>query len=146
MYLLDTYVVSELRRPRPSIEVTQWVQSQPREKQFLSVLSIAEIMKGLTRHRDPVQRFALQHWLDNVVRPWLKDRIIPVSEAVAEIAGRVLGEREFSGAPMALADALIAATALTYDLTLVTRNIRDFTDIGLRLLNPWEYPNSLLQQ
>ena len=137
MFLLDTNVVSELNRPRPALEVTTWIQSVSQRDLFLSVISIAEIVRGITRHPDPIRKQALQHWLDSFVRPWLHQRILPLSEAVAEITGQLSGQQESSGKPISLADAAIAATAIQYGYTLVTRNVKYFSGLPLDILNPW---------
>jgi predicted nucleic acid-binding protein len=85
-----------------------------------------------------VQQKRLQTWFDTQIREWFELEILPVTGPIADLTGRLIGRRDLAGRPLALGDALIAATALEYDLTLVTRNTRDFIDIGLRLINPWE--------
>ncbi|MES2392012.1 MAG: type II toxin-antitoxin system VapC family toxin [Acidobacteriota bacterium] len=138
MFLLDTNIVSELNKPRPAPEVTGWIRSAQQHDLFFSVVSIAEIVKGITSHPDPVRQSALQIWLDQFVRPWLYGRILPIPEEIAEIAGRFEGLRAAAGRPMAFADALIAATAVKNGFTLVTRNVRDFVEIPVTLINPWK--------
>jgi predicted nucleic acid-binding protein len=145
MFLLDTNVVSELNRPAPAKEVSAWVRSVPQNDLFMSVITVAEIVKGITRHPDPVRRQSLQNWLDTSVRPWLHGRILPVSEIIAEKTGQISGEHDASGKPITLADAAIAATAIEYGFTLVTRNVKDFTRVRLDLINPWTPIDAALQ-
>jgi hypothetical protein len=142
VFLLDTNIVSELNRPQPARQVSEWIRSVPQQELFISVITIAEIVKGITRHPDAPRRLALQQWLDSFVRPWLHGRILPVSESIAERTGQISGAHDASGKPIALADALIAATAVEYGLSLATRNIKDFQRIPLKLLNPWEAPGA----
>ena len=138
MFLLDTNIVSELNKPYPDREVTRWIRSVPQSDLFMSVVTIAEIVNGITRHPDPARRQVLQRWLDDVVRPWLRERIIPVSEPVAELTGQITGEHEVAGKAITFADAAIAATAMHQDFTLVTRNTKDFNRISVPLYNPWQ--------
>jgi toxin FitB len=102
------------------------------------VISLAEICKGIAKLPESKKRAQLQDWLESVLRPWFEDRILPVIEAIAERVGRWAGEGEARGRTIKLADGLIAATAAERDLTLVTRNVKDFTAFGIRILNPWE--------
>jgi predicted nucleic acid-binding protein len=80
----------------------------------------------------------LHAWLEEVLKPWFQERILPVTQTIAERLGRLAGERDLAGSPLPISDGLIAATALEHDLTLVTRNLKHFDDLGLRIVNPWE--------
>lgn len=137
MFLLDTNVVSEMRRPVPDVAVRTWIESKPRLDQFLSVISLLEITRGANSHRDYVQRHNIQHWIDHTLRIWFEMRILPVPVRVAEDAGILMGMRERSGAHLTLADALIASTAIHRSAVLVTRNTKDFLGLPLELYNPW---------
>jgi predicted nucleic acid-binding protein len=79
----------------------------------------------------------LQQWLDHTLRPWFAGRILPVTQPIAERLGKLAGERD-SKATLPFGDGLIAATALEHDLFIVTRNVRDFADLGLTIINPWD--------
>jgi predicted nucleic acid-binding protein len=94
--------------------------------------------KGIAKLPESKKRTQLQEWLDSTLRPWFAGRILPVTVAIAERMGRWAGEGEAKGRIVKMADGLIAATALEHDLTVVTRNVKDFAGFGIRLLNPWE--------
>jgi predicted nucleic acid-binding protein len=138
MYVLDTNVVSELRRARSSRAdpaVAAWADSVPTSALFLSVITILELELGvlLVERRDPVQATALRIWLDTQVLPAFADRVLAIDTAVARRCARLhvpdrQGER----------DALIAATALVHGMAVVTRNVADFATTGVSLVNPWQ--------
>lgn len=132
-YLLDTNVISELRRRSPSVQVLAWFEAVPASELFLSCLTIGEIRIGVERLRrkDEAQAAAIEHWLTGL-RTSYRERIVPVDTAVAETWGRIN-----IPATLPTVDGLLAATALTWDWTLVTRNVADFAHCGARLLNPW---------
>jgi predicted nucleic acid-binding protein len=137
MFLLDTNVVSEMRRPRPDLAVRTWVENRPRDLQFLSVISLTEISHGASRHADPLQRRIIQQWLDGPLRIWFEGRILDITPDVAEAAGVLIGERHRRGAPLALADALLAATSMKKGFVLVTRNTKDFVKLPFAVYDPW---------
>jgi predicted nucleic acid-binding protein len=139
-FLLDTNVPSELTRPRSSPQVERWLNEAENEQLFFSVISLAEICKGIAKLPESRKRSQLQDWLDSVLRPWFAGRILPITEAIAERMGRWAGEGEAVGRVIKIADGLIAATAFEHELTLVTRNVRDFASFGVPILNPWEAP------
>ncbi len=135
MYLLDTNVLSELRkRSRCHSGVAAWIQPVQPSELFVSVLALGEIRKGiqLIAKRDALAAANLDTWLNGLYVSY-DERILDVTAAVAEEWGRLNAIR-----PLAAADGLIAATAKTHDLTLVTRNIQDLRGVGVRLLNPFE--------
>lgn len=137
-FLLDTNVPSELTRPRPEPKVSAWLDNAEDGTLYLSVVSLGEIQKGVAALAPGKRRQELQRWLDETLRPWFEGRILPVDERVAERWGVLSGQCQVQGRPLKVADGLIAATALEHGLTLVTRNVRDFRDLGVRLLNLWE--------
>lgn len=137
-FLLDTNVPSEMTRPRPSPLIERWLDEVDDAQLFLSVISLAEILRGISRLPESNRRGQLQLWLDETLRPWFKDRILPVSQPIAERLGLLAGERDSKGFSLPVADGLIAATALEHGLTLVTRNVKDFNGLGIPLLNPWQ--------
>ena len=137
-FLLDTNIPSELTYPQPAPQVTRWLESVNEQELFLSVISLAEICKGIAKLPESKKRVQLQDWLDSTLRPWFAGRILPITELIAERMGRWAGEGEAKGRSIKIADGLIAATAVEHDLTLVTRNVRDFTSSGVSILNPWD--------
>lgn len=139
MHLVDTNVVSELRKVRAGKAdpaVSTWAADAEPGSLFLSAISVHELELGvrLMEHRDTVQGDLLRRWLDDAVLPAFAGRILPVDEAVARQAA-VLHVPN----PQPLRDGLIAATALVHNLVVVTRNLADFKASGVRLLNPWEF-------
>ncbi len=133
MFLLDTVIVSELRKKRPNAGVVRWVSKQLADQLHLSVVTLGEIERGIEKRRkgDPEFAEALTTWLESLTRLYA-DRILPVTPSVARRWGRLSAQLGHEGA-----DLLIAATALTYGLTVVTRNARDFEPTGVNLINPY---------
>jgi predicted nucleic acid-binding protein len=135
MYLLDTNVLSELRRPeRADASVAGWAARTPAAAFWISVISILEIEMGVLRveRRDPAQGAQLRKWFEGQVLRSFESRILPVDVAVARRAAAL-----HVPDPRADRDALIAATALIHGLTVVTRNIGDFEATAVPLVNPW---------
>jgi len=137
-FLLDTNVPSELTRPKSDPRVEAWLEDAEDEQLYFSVVSLGEILKGVTRLPESRRRTELQVWLDNTLRPWFAGRILPVTERIAERWGIVAAQCSLRGKTIKVADGLIAATALHHELTIVTRNVKDFEYLGVNLLNPWE--------
>jgi predicted nucleic acid-binding protein len=133
-FLLDTNVVSEPRRRKPDTAVVAWLREQQSDLLFVSALTLGEIALGAEARgrRDPAAGRSLSTWLGSI-RTGYSDRILPVTGDIAETWGR-LGARR----PLPVIDGLLAATALVHRLTLVTRNVRDFDGLGVRLLDPWQ--------
>ena len=133
-YLLDTNVVSETIRHNPNKAVMEWLDQIPGEALFVSVLTVGEIRKGVEALADIKRREKLRLWIDHELPQWFEDRVLPVDLAVADRWGRLLAE---VGRPVPTIDSLLAATALHFDLRLVTHNTRDFDFPGLEVINPW---------
>lgn len=136
-YLIDTCVISELVKPVPNTRITEWLQSAPSDVLFLSVLTIGEIRKGLVKLPDSKKKEKLSLWLDTLLKDY-NERIIPIDLMVSENWGIIQGNAEKAGTPMSTIDGLIAATASTHNLILVTRNESDFAPGQIPLINPWE--------
>lgn len=136
-YLLDTCVISELARPRPDPGVVDWVRHQDETDLHLSVLTLGEIEKGISRLPASMRRTALEQWLREGLAERFAERLLPVNEEVARAWGRLQAELEPAGVPMAAVDGLISATARVHDMVLVTRNTADFHDHALHTQNPW---------
>lgn len=137
-YLLDTNVISELVKPKPDANVLRWFKDMPDRALHLSVLSLGEIRKGVELMSDGTRREKLRLWLEQDLPGWFEDRLLSVSAPVADRWGRLLAE---AGRPLPAVDSLLAATALSQGLRLVTRNIDDFRFAGLDVVNPWEIRN-----
>lgn len=132
-YLLDTNVVSETRKRRPTPQLVAAINAIPISQAHISVLTLGEMRRGviLKAPLDPHSAAEFQTWLDDV-RITLAGRILPVTPAIALRWGELN-----TGRTRSVIDTLLAATALVHDLTVVTRNERDFADLNVRLLNPW---------
>ena len=134
-YLLDTNVISELIKLKPDKKVMDWVQSIPNEALYLSVLSLGEIRKGVEKLADHARKEKLRIWLEHELPAWFDNRLLNIDCGVADRWGRLLHEMS---RPLPVIDSLLAATALHYDLRIVTRNTKDFKFPQLEVSNPWD--------
>lgn len=135
-YLLDTCAISDGRKPQHYPKLAAWLATVDPEQTFLSAATVAEIQYGIARHQDAKQRLTLTNWLFEIVTSF-GERIVDLDVNVARSWGLLRHELERAGAPYSPVDAIIAATALRHDLTIVTRNIRHFVPSGVAVLNPW---------
>ncbi len=136
MFLLDTNVVSELRKAaRCDARVAAWQAAQNPQACFLSAITLLEIRLAieLARASDRKKAHVLETWLEQRVKPGFGGRILPVDQAIAEACGRMHAQRLRS-----FRDGLILATAAVHQLTVVTRNVKDFADDGVQMINPWD--------
>lgn len=133
MYLLDTNVVSELRKPRPNRAVVQWLAHVPNAQLFISAVTIGEIQSGIeiTRAQDAEKAAAIERWLDQVVRT---AQIISLDAQIFRLWGKLMHQKSNT----LIEDAMIAASALSQQLTVVTRNVNDFSAFGVSVFNPFE--------
>ena len=137
-YLLDTNVISELRKSSPDASVEAWYDSVPGSQLFVSVLTIGEIRMGVERMRrkDPAKADSLENWLTRLETAYL-DHIVPVDSAIADTWARLSVPD-----PLPVIDGLLAATARDRGWTLVTRNTKDVRRTGVRVLNPFKEARS----
>jgi len=133
-YLLDTNVLSELVRPKPSPSVVAWFDEVPNDSLYISVLTIGEIRKGVELMPESARKEKLRVWLEHTLPDWFEKRMLVIDGDVAEQWGRLLAK---TGRPAPAIDSLLAATALQHGLRMVTRNAKDFEFPGLQVINPW---------
>lgn len=133
-YLIDTNVLSELRRKSPDPGVVAWFSQRPPTTLHLSVLTLGEIRKGIEGVGDEVRKQSLIDWLETDLPTFFTGRILDVNGAVAGRWGRLVAA---TGRPLPTIDSLLAATALEHDLVLVTRNTKDFAGLPVEVFNPW---------
>ncbi|MBS0349924.1 MAG: type II toxin-antitoxin system VapC family toxin [Proteobacteria bacterium] len=141
MYLLDTNVISELRKTksgRSDKNVIRWANSVASATLFISVVTILELETGilLAERRDRSQGAILRSWLNNYVLTAFTDRIIPFDVAIAQCCAKLHVPN-----PQSDRDAIIAASALVHGMTVITRNLKDFQDTGVATFNPWLHSN-----
>jgi toxin FitB len=134
-YLVDTNVISELRKPKPEPKVIAWFKSVKKSQVQLSGVTLGEIAYGIGRAQ-PAQREKLSLWLE-----WIKHdyqgRMLGLEPSILELAGRLTAESENTGKQLEAMDSLIAATCIIHSFTLVTRNTADFLHLPVSVLNPW---------
>ncbi len=136
-WLLDTKVISELRRPRPNPRVRAFVAAQPLEALFVSAVTLAEIRYGIEVVGDPIRRAELNDWLVHKVRPMFNRRVLEVSEDVMFKWRLLVEDGRKAGHTFSQPDLIIAATALHHGLTVVTRDTGDYALARVAMMNPW---------
>ena len=136
-WLLDTNVLSELRRPKPDPKVVAFVASKPLDNMFVSSVAFAEIRFGIERLADAARRAELHDWLTNVLRPMFEQRVLAVSEDVMFKWRLLVEEGRKVRHTFSQPDLIIAATALHHGLTVVTRDTSDFEKARASVVNPW---------
>jgi toxin FitB len=141
-FLLDTCVVSELVRKVPHDEVLDWLSRQDEEALYLSVLTLGEIEKGVSKLRASTRRDRLRMWLTRDLAARFAGRLLPIDAHVATRWGMMSGEAEKRGIALPVIDSLIAATAFEHGFSVVTRNVADFERCGVSCVNPWKMPSS----
>jgi len=135
-FLLDTNVVSEMVRPKPHPCVLRWVAAADESLLYLSVVTLGEIRKGIASRAEAARRAHLESWLHSLAVRF-SARILPIDLAVADRWGHLAGKCKTKGLMLPVLDGLLAATALHYDLILVTRNVKDVQSTGVETLDPW---------
>lgn len=137
-FLVDTNVISETFRPRPAPQVLGWVRRQTAGDLFLAAMSLGELVRGARRVKDRAQRERLARWINHDLATQFQGRrTLPFDREAAMIWGAIMGDGDRTGRPKPMADAQIAVVALRHGLTLATRNIRDFKNMGVALVDPW---------
>ncbi len=136
-FLLDTCTISEPKQKQPNEKILQWLDSQDESKLYLSVLTVGEIRKGITRLESSKKKAELEKWLEKL-RTRFSLRILALSERTFLVWGKMYGEFEKKGIVRPAFDSLLEATALEHDLIFVTRNVKNFQHSSVTILNPWE--------
>ena len=137
-FLLDTNVISETVRPRPDKTVLDWIESQIPSDLFLAAQTLGELVRGARRVREQARREQFERWIEQDLARQFDGRILPFDASTATVWGRLMGDGDRAGRRPSAADAQIAAAAIQHDLTLVTRNVKDFRSFDIRLLDPWQ--------
>ena len=136
-FLLDTNVVSETIRPRPDKRVLDWIEGQVPTNLFLAAQTIGELVRGARKVTEQPRRERYEGWIEQDLARQFDGRVLPFDGRTAAVWGRLMGDGDRAGRPPAAADAQIAAVAIQHELTLVTRNTRDFVHFDIQLFNPW---------
>ena len=137
-FLLDTNVLSEFSRTgKPDQHVDRWLKTVAEESLFTSVLTFAEIRRGIELLPSGKRRNQLEQWLEEAGVSF-ETRLLPVTKAIADRWAVLSAQAQRRGTPLTNIDGLIAVTALQHDLMLATRNVKDFAGLGVSILNPWE--------
>lgn len=136
-WLFDTNVVSEVIRPRPNPTVLSWIASRPEDTVAISTITIAELREGASLVQNETRRKALREWIDVSVERDFGDRALPLTVEILTTWLSLARSLKANGRSASSPDLLIAATARVHDLTIATRNVRDFVGTGAILFNPW---------
>lgn len=136
-YLLDTCLVSELVKREPNQKVVDWLDERDEQNLFLSVLTMGELQKGISKLPDSNRKETLQRWIEHDLTDRFAGRILSVNLGTVLAWGRLQGEAEQKGVTLPVMDSLIAATATAHGLTVITRNIKDLERCSAKVYNPW---------
>ena len=137
-WLFDTNVLSELRKPKPEPRVVSFVSSLPLGQVYISSVTLAEIRFGIERVTDQAKHTALSHWLTNEIRPMFDQRILQVTEDILLKWRQLVEEGRKLGHTFSQPDLMIAATAIHYSLTVVSRDGTHYEKAGASVINPWQ--------
>ena len=136
-WLVDTNVISELRKPRPENQVVSFIANEPLDRLYISTVTFAEIRFGIERLDDAPRRARIAAWLENEMRPLFDNRVLALSEDILLQWRMIIEEGRKTGYTFSHPDVLIAATAAHFGLTVVSRNTREFVAASVRIFNPW---------
>ncbi len=143
-FLLDTCILSKMRKIKkyPDEKLCAWLMNHNESAYFISVLSLGEIQVGIAKlnmrkKEEKTHRLILENWFNDHLIPRFQSRILVVDHNVVMTWGKLTGENQQKGIQVPIVDGLLAATALTYNLSLVTQNVSDFIETGVRITNPW---------
>jgi predicted nucleic acid-binding protein len=137
-FLLDTNCVSELVRSQPNPGVLVWMEAVDENLLYLSVLSLGEIRKGVAGLSQGKRRTQLETWLELELQARFAGRVLPIDAAISDRWGLLAAEAKRKGRALSAIDGLLAATALHHNLTIVSRNVADFANTNVQILNPWD--------
>jgi len=137
-FLVDTNCISEVVRVKPEPRVLAWIEAADESLLYLSVLALGEIRKGVAALPQSRRRSRLETWLEVELQARFSGRILPIDVAVADRWGLLAANAKASGKPLSAIDGLLAATAIHHNLTVVSRDVSDFTHVPVQVLNPWE--------
>lgn len=136
-FLIDTNVISETVKRRPEARVLAWFEERTPTELYLAAVTVGELVRGARKLDNAGRRRGYEHWIQHDLAHQFEGRILPLDRDAAAIWGEIMAEGDRAGRPRPAVDAQIAAIARRHDLTLVTRNLRDFAAAGVSLLNPW---------
>ena len=138
-FLLDTNVLSEFnRRGQPNSRVRQWISTTDPDQLFVSIITFGEIRFGIELLPTSKRRAELEQWLQNDLHLWFVGRLLAIDESIVNRWAPLMAARKLQGKPLDILDGLLAATALHHNLVLATRNVKDFDELGVGILNPWD--------
>jgi toxin FitB len=138
MYLLDTNIVSEAVKARPDTKVIHWLETNRSSLTYISAITVGELEQGIVRSPSSRRAKELRDWLETNLKPKFRSRILTLDDKVMTTWGLITGETLNKDRPASFFDSLLAATAITHGLTLVTRNIKDVNMFNIATFNPWE--------
>ena len=141
-WILDTNIISELRRPKPEKKVAAFVRTQPLEALYVSIVTLAEIRFGIELQTDAIRRTELKEWLDHKVRPMFEQRVLTITEDIMLKWRFLVEEGRKVGHTFSQPDLIIAATAQHHGLTVVSRDTKEYTAARVAVFNPWTEPVS----
>jgi predicted nucleic acid-binding protein len=136
-FLLDTCLISELVKKKPDVAVLKWLDERDEQSLFLSILTLGELQKGISKLSTGVRKDDLQAWIEHDLIERFEGRILDLDLETALIWGKLQGEAELKGEKLPVMDSLIAATAIAHGLAVVTRNVKDIERCRARVFNPW---------
>lgn len=138
MIVIDTNVISELMKPSPQLSVVKWLDKQDVMQLFVTTITIAEISYGISVLPDGQRKRSIEDSFNKALNEAFKHRILSFDENAAHSYGKIMGHRKMLGRPMSIPDGQIAAIALTHNFSIATRNVRDFMDSEVGIINPFD--------